>query len=250
MVFGARETAAPQPSLGFRETGPKKGKNTVSGSALGENALLSDQRRMARLVRADRKATVTQITARYSRGMQKTISERTTRRTLTQMGYSNRRHQVSLLSAKSRKLRLQWAQAHQNWTKEDWLESCLLPVPRASKPIPLWWVRKGAVSPSDVTFQRDRSRGFWGCRYNPLSLWKLWEKHSHQDDSVASGVCHLLRSFDVVRQHQEQCWSTRGRGCVFPQPFEEIEAGGYGTKNHERLTFCWRCGEWQFHTWC
>ncbi len=37
------------------------------------------QRRMGRLVRDDRKATVTQITNRYNQGMQNTISERTTR---------------------------------------------------------------------------------------------------------------------------------------------------------------------------
>ncbi len=36
------------------------------------------QRRMGRLVRDDRKATVTQITTRYNQGMQNAISERTT----------------------------------------------------------------------------------------------------------------------------------------------------------------------------
>ncbi len=37
------------------------------------------------------------------------------------MGYSNRRpHRVPLLSAKNRKRRLQFAQAHQNWIIEDW----------------------------------------------------------------------------------------------------------------------------------
>ncbi len=78
------------------------------------------QRRMGRLVRDDRKATVTQITTRYNQGMQNTISECTTRRTLKQMGYSSRRpHRVPLLSAKNRKWRLQFSQAHQNWTIED-----------------------------------------------------------------------------------------------------------------------------------
>ncbi len=43
------------------------------------------QRRMDRLVKDDRKATVTQITTRYNQGMQNTISERTTCRTLKQM---------------------------------------------------------------------------------------------------------------------------------------------------------------------
>ncbi len=79
------------------------------------------QRRMSRLVRDDRKATVTQITIRYNQGMQNTISERTTHRTLKQMGYSSRRpHRVPLLSAKNRKQSLQFAQAHQNWTIDDW----------------------------------------------------------------------------------------------------------------------------------
>ncbi len=79
------------------------------------------QRRMGRLVRDDRKVTVTQITTRYNQGMQNTISEHTTHRTLKQMGYSSRRpHRVPLLSAKNRKRRLQFTQAHQNWTIEDW----------------------------------------------------------------------------------------------------------------------------------
>ncbi len=62
------------------------------------------QRRMGRLVRDDRKATVTQITTRYNQGIQNTISERTTCRTLKQMGYSSRRpHRILLLSAKKGK---------------------------------------------------------------------------------------------------------------------------------------------------
>ncbi len=68
------------------------------------------QRRMGRLVRVDRKATVTQITTRYNQGMQKTISEHTTCWTLKQTGSSSRRpHRVPLLSAKNRKRRLQFA---------------------------------------------------------------------------------------------------------------------------------------------
>ncbi len=79
------------------------------------------QRRMGRLVRDDRKAKVTKIITRYNQGMQNTISECTTRRTLKQMGCSSRRpHRVLLLSAKNRKQRLQFAQAHQNWRIEYW----------------------------------------------------------------------------------------------------------------------------------
>ncbi len=78
------------------------------------------QRRMDRLVRDDKMATVTQITTHCNQGMQNIIYEHTTRRTLKQMDYSSRRpHRVSLLSAKNRKRRLQFTQAHQNWTIED-----------------------------------------------------------------------------------------------------------------------------------
>ncbi len=54
------------------------------------------QRRMDRLVRDDRKATVTQITTRYNQDMQNIISECATRRTLKQMGYSSRRQHCQL----------------------------------------------------------------------------------------------------------------------------------------------------------
>ncbi len=97
----------------YREWSEKR-KYPVSGGCVDENALsdVRSQRGMGRLVRDDRKATVTQITTHYNQGMQNTISERTTRRTLKQMGYSSRRpHRVPLLSAKNRKRWLQFAQA-------------------------------------------------------------------------------------------------------------------------------------------
>ncbi len=79
------------------------------------------QRRMGRLVRDDKKATVTQITTRYNQGMQNTISKRTTCRTLKQMGYSSRRpHRVPLLSAKNMKQETKIHTGSPNWTIEDW----------------------------------------------------------------------------------------------------------------------------------
>ncbi len=101
----------------------EKEKTSSEWQLCGQKCLVDvrGQRRMGRLVRDDRKATVTQITTRYNQGMQNTISECTTRWTLKQMGYSSRRpHRVPLLSAKNRKRRIQFTQAHRNWTIEDW----------------------------------------------------------------------------------------------------------------------------------
>ncbi len=94
-----------QPSLGITENGPKKRKYPVSGSCVRKCLVdVRGQRRMGRMVREDRKATVTQITTRYNQDIQNTISERTTRRTLKQMGYSSRRPLwILLLSAKKGK---------------------------------------------------------------------------------------------------------------------------------------------------
>ncbi len=79
------------------------------------------QRRMDRLVRDDRKTTVTQITTRYNQGLQNTISEHTTHRTLKQMDSSSRRpHRVPLRSDKNSTRRIQFTQTPQNWTTEDW----------------------------------------------------------------------------------------------------------------------------------
>ncbi len=76
---------------------------------------------MDRLVRDDRKTTLTQITTLYNQGIQNTISEHTTHRTLKQMGSSSRRpHRVPLRSTKNRKRRIRFTQDHQNWTIEDW----------------------------------------------------------------------------------------------------------------------------------
>ncbi len=73
---------------------------------------------MDRLVRDDRKTTVTQITTRYNQDLQNTISEHTTRRTLKQMCSSSRRpHRVPLLSDKNRTRWIQFTQTHQNWTR-------------------------------------------------------------------------------------------------------------------------------------
>ncbi len=134
MVVGVRRTglsiSQTADLLGFSHTTisrvyrewPEKEKISSERQLCGRKCLVDvrGQRRMGRLVRDDRKATLTQITTRYNQGMQNTISEHTTHRTLKQMDSSSRRpHRVPLLSAKNRKQRLQFAQAHQNWTIED-----------------------------------------------------------------------------------------------------------------------------------
>ncbi|XDV42643.1 hypothetical protein PO909_011266 [Leuciscus waleckii] len=101
----------------------EKGKTSSMRQSCGRKCLVDarGQRRMGRLIQADRRATLTEITTRYNRGMQQSICEATTRTTLRRMGYNSRRpHRVPLISTTNWKKRLQFARAHQNWTVEDW----------------------------------------------------------------------------------------------------------------------------------
>ncbi len=123
------------------------------------------QRRMGRLIRDDRKATVTQITTRYNQGMQNTISERTTHRTLKQMGYSSRRpHRVLLLSAKNRKRRLQFTQDHQNWTIKDcknvaWSDESLFLLRHSDGRVRIWHKENESMDPSCLVSTVQAGRG-------------------------------------------------------------------------------------------
>ncbi|NP_001129452.1 uncharacterized protein isoform X1 [Danio rerio] len=70
-----------------------KDKTTTGRQECGRKSLVDDhgQKRMSRLIKADRKATVTELTARYNEETKRSISERTARRALKQMGYSKQK---------------------------------------------------------------------------------------------------------------------------------------------------------------
>uniref|UniRef100_A0A8D0A393 Transposase Tc1-like domain-containing protein n=1 Tax=Sander lucioperca TaxID=283035 RepID=A0A8D0A393_SANLU len=93
----------------------EKGKTSSMRQSCGRKRLVDarGQRRMGRLIPADRRSTLTQITTRYNRGMQPSICEATTHTTLRRMGYTSRRpHRVPLIST---------THLHQNWTFQKML---------------------------------------------------------------------------------------------------------------------------------
>uniref|UniRef100_A0AAY5KRW7 Transposase Tc1-like domain-containing protein n=1 Tax=Esox lucius TaxID=8010 RepID=A0AAY5KRW7_ESOLU len=71
----------------------EKRKTSSMQQSCGRKCLVDarGQRRMGRLIQADRRATLTEITTRHNRGMQQSICEATTRTTLRRMGYNSRR---------------------------------------------------------------------------------------------------------------------------------------------------------------
>lgn len=135
MVVGARRAGAsisetttllgfsrPTVSRVFREWQLRK-KTSSDKDYSGRKRLVNErgERRVARIVRSNRRATTRQITAEFNAGASQSISQRTTRRTLQRMGFSSRRpSRVPLISQKNRKRRLLWAQERRNWSLEEW----------------------------------------------------------------------------------------------------------------------------------
>jgi len=88
----------------------EKGKTSSMRQSCGRKCLVDDARgqmRMGRLIQADRRVTLTEITTRYNliyNQMQQSICEATTRTTLRWMGHNSRRpHRVPLISTTNRK---------------------------------------------------------------------------------------------------------------------------------------------------
>lgn len=79
------------------------------------------ERRLARVVQRNRRATVRQIASHLNQGATVNVSERTVRRTLRRIGYGSRRPvRKPLLSALNKRRRLQFAKEHKHWTVDDW----------------------------------------------------------------------------------------------------------------------------------
>ncbi len=144
---------------------------------------------MDRLVRDDRKATVTQITTRYNQGMQNTISEHTTRRTQKQMGYSSRRpHQV-----------LQFAQAHQNWTIEDcknvaWSDESRFLLRNSGGRVRIW--RKGheSMDPSCLVSTVQAAGG-------GVMLWGIFSWHTLDPSLPIEHRLNATAYLSIVADH-------------------------------------------------
>ncbi|KAJ8276573.1 hypothetical protein COCON_G00083250, partial [Conger conger] len=101
----------------------EEGQTTNRRQGIGRPRLIDarGQRRLSRLVRTDRKATVAQIAENFNHCYGANVSEHTVHRTLLRMGLrSCRPVAVPVLTPVHRRKRLEWARERQNWTLEQW----------------------------------------------------------------------------------------------------------------------------------
>ncbi|GFV30099.1 HTH_Tnp_Tc3_2 domain-containing protein [Trichonephila clavipes] len=79
-------------------------------AAAGKNMQEQDQRRLTRIIKRDRRATLPQIAAYFNAGPSTSVTVRTTQRNIIDMGFrSQRPTSVPLLTARHKALRLTWA---------------------------------------------------------------------------------------------------------------------------------------------
>ena len=79
------------------------------------------ERRLARVVRSNRRATVVQTAEEVNAGSDRKVSEYTVHRSLLRMGlHRHRPVRVPMLTPVHRRKCQQWTCEHQNWTTEQW----------------------------------------------------------------------------------------------------------------------------------
>ncbi|CAN9501504.1 unnamed protein product [Ophioblennius macclurei] len=79
------------------------------------------ERKLARVVRSNRKATVAEIAEKLNAHCARKVSEHTVHRSLLRLGLRyHKPARVSILTLDSSRKRLQWAQQHRDWTPERW----------------------------------------------------------------------------------------------------------------------------------
>uniref|UniRef100_A0A3Q2D6V6 Tc1-like transposase DDE domain-containing protein n=1 Tax=Cyprinodon variegatus TaxID=28743 RepID=A0A3Q2D6V6_CYPVA len=155
-------------------------KNKISSKrqSCGRKSLVDvrGQMKMGRLIQDDKKATVAEITTRYNQDVQNTISERTARRTLKQMGYSGRRpHRTPILSANNRRLRLQFAQAHRSWSVGEWKNvawssETRFQLQRSNGRVKIWHEQEESLDPSPLGTQAQPAA-------MGLTVWGIFSWH-------------------------------------------------------------------------
>ncbi|GFY10843.1 transposable element Tcb1 transposase [Trichonephila clavipes] len=79
------------------------------------------ERRLRRCVRADRRATVEQLTTKMNQGATKSVSQTTIQRTFLRLGLRSRRLvRASMLTTVHRRRRLEFARQYSSWTSTEW----------------------------------------------------------------------------------------------------------------------------------
>ncbi|GBM63500.1 hypothetical protein AVEN_73782-1 [Araneus ventricosus] len=109
MKFGFSRTTISRVYREYRECG----KPSNLRHRCGRKKITQDQRRLTRIIKRDRRATLPQIAADFNAEQSTSVSLRTIQRNIIDMGFRSRSTtRVPLMTARHKALRLAWARQH------------------------------------------------------------------------------------------------------------------------------------------
>ncbi|GFY09065.1 HTH_Tnp_Tc3_2 domain-containing protein [Trichonephila clavipes] len=90
------------------------------GHSISEIRQEWNPRRLRRIIKRNRRATLSQIAAYFNAGPSTSVTVRTIQRNIIDMGFRSRRPtHIPLLTARHKALSLIWARQHHHWTVDD-----------------------------------------------------------------------------------------------------------------------------------
>ncbi|GFX06086.1 HTH_Tnp_Tc3_2 domain-containing protein [Trichonephila clavipes] len=115
MKFGFSRTTISRVYREYQESG----KTSNLRHHCGRKKIMQEwgQRRLTRIIKRDRRATLPQIATDFNAGPSTSVTVRTLQRNIIDMGFRSRRPtRVPLLTARHKALRLAWTRQHRHWT--------------------------------------------------------------------------------------------------------------------------------------
>ncbi|KFM64391.1 Transposable element Tcb1 transposase, partial [Stegodyphus mimosarum] len=158
------------------------------------------ERRLRRCVRADRRATVEQLTTKMNQGATKSVSQSTIQRTLLRLGLRSRRLvRAPMLTAVHRRRRLEFARQYSSWTSTEWRQVAFSDESRfmLHRTDGRWRIRR-------ETSERNHPATIAGTVQaggGSIMVWGMFSWHSSRLASLVEGTMDQYKYASVLADH-------------------------------------------------
>ncbi|GFU66833.1 transposable element Tcb1 transposase [Trichonephila clavipes] len=158
------------------------------------------ERRLRRCVRADRRATVEQLTTKMNQGATKSVSQTTIQRTLLRLGLRSRRLvRASMLTTVHRRRRLEFARQYSIWTSTEWRQVAFSDESRfmLHRTDGRWRIRR-------ETSERNHPATIAGtvqAKGGSIMVWGMFPWHSLGSVIIVEGTIDQYKYASVLADH-------------------------------------------------
>ncbi|GFT13555.1 transposable element Tcb1 transposase [Trichonephila clavipes] len=158
------------------------------------------ERRLRRCVRADRRATVEQLTTKMNQGATKSVSQTTIQRTLLRLGLRSRRLvRASMLTTVHRRRRLEFARQYSSWTSTEWRQVAFSDESRfmLHRTDGRWRIRRETSERSHPATTAGTVQAGGGS----IMVWGMFSWHSLGSLIIVEGTMDQYKYASVLADH-------------------------------------------------